>query len=139
MIVWHLQAKLVGARSLETSMEISENVFRKRCVRLNIPGHAHALTFSCYRRYPLLMDRIVSGFLETAISNAMAKHNFSVWAFVFMPEHVHLLIKPDQKVYDISAIKKSICQSSSRRSINHYKSSAPEMIDLLCTIQKHQR
>jgi len=26
----------------------------KRCRRLNEPGHAHALTFSCFRRQPFL-------------------------------------------------------------------------------------
>ena len=120
-------------------MEISKNVFRKRRVIHNTPGHAHALTFSCYKRMPLLRDRTISSFVEKAVSNAMTKHNFHLWAFVFMPEHVHLLIKPNERVYDISAIKKSICQSASRRALNYYKSNAAEMFNLLGTGQKHQK
>ena len=27
----------------------AENVISKKCKRYNIPGHAHELTFSCYR------------------------------------------------------------------------------------------
>ncbi|RKY06672.1 MAG: hypothetical protein DRP56_06985, partial [Planctomycetota bacterium] len=45
------------------------------------------------------------------------KHGFDIWAFVLMPEHVHLLIYPTDVSYSISAILKSIKQSTARRAI----------------------
>ena len=67
---------------------------RKRVKHYDIPGDVHALTFSTYRRMPLLVDadrcRIVLG----AIRTACIKLGFRVFAFVVMPEHVHLLVFP---------------------------------------------
>jgi hypothetical protein len=76
----------------------------KLCRRLNEPGHAHALTFSCFRRQPFLSrDRTRRWMLE-AIASARATHGFHLWAYVLMPEHLHLLIWPPAPEYDVGAI-----------------------------------
>ena len=91
--------------------------FRKRCHRWNEPGDAHELTFSCYRQRKFLSRSRTRAYLAEAVSKARRKHAFDVWAYVIMPEHVHLLIWPREQVYSISAILKSIKQSVSRRAI----------------------
>lgn len=64
--------------------------FRKTCRRYNDPGHAHALTFSCFGRQPFLRgDRARQWFVD-CLAMARAKHAFGLWAYVIMPEHVHL-------------------------------------------------
>ena len=64
-----------------------------------IPGHAHLLTFSCFRRMPLLSkDRTRRWFLE-ALGAARSALEFDLWAWVIMPEHVHLLIYPRREGY----------------------------------------
>lgn len=69
---------------------------RKQCRRYNEPGHAHALTFSCFQRRPFLArDRTRQWMLE-AIDQARTKHGFHLWAYVLIPEHVHLLLGPTQ-------------------------------------------
>jgi REP-associated tyrosine transposase len=77
---------------------------RRRCRRLNLPGHAHELTFSCYKKQPFLLDDQVPTFFAEALKQARTKQSFDLWAYVLMPEHVHLLVKPQLETYSISAI-----------------------------------
>ncbi len=68
--------------------------FQKRRKRFDEPGHARELTFSCYQRLPLLnADRPRTWFLES-LEFARRRWAFDLWAYVLMPEHVHLLICP---------------------------------------------
>ena len=71
-------------------------IHRKRCKRYNIPGHAHYLTFSCYKRQPLLTLSEPRRWLCEAIVEAQRKRPFDLWAYVLMPEHVHLLLWPHE-------------------------------------------
>src|SRR5262249_23571968 len=52
------------------------------------------LTFSCYHRYQLLVENWRCALLGEAIARAVDNHGFILSAFVFMPEHVHLLVTP---------------------------------------------
>lgn len=57
-------------------------------------GEPHFLTFSCYHRLKLLSkDRTRHWFLQ-ALSEARSLHGFHLWAWVIMPEHVHVLLWP---------------------------------------------
>jgi len=87
----------------------------KTCVRYNERGHAHALTFSCCDRLPLLAnDEACRLFLE-ALAAARKGHHFDMWAYVLMPEHVHLLIWPREPDYSISTILHAIKRPMSYR------------------------
>jgi putative transposase len=66
---------------------------RKKNKKHNIEGHAHFLTFSCYRRLPLLTNDRWRQWLAESTRAACQKHVCALWAYVFMPEHVHLLLK----------------------------------------------
>jgi putative transposase len=76
----------------------------KRKVTYNEPGHAHFLTYSCYRRLPLLSRDRTRRWVIEALAAARRQLDFDVWAFVIMPEHVHLLIRPRQTAYRMAAI-----------------------------------
>jgi putative transposase len=67
---------------------------RKHVRHYDLPGHAHELTFSCYQRRPLLIEPHTCLLLSRAIDAALAKHAYRLLAFVFMPEHIHLLVFP---------------------------------------------
>ncbi|KAA6455569.1 transposase [Acidobacteria bacterium AB60] len=60
--------------------------------RLHHSSQAHFLTFSCFHRKPLL-DRLgmYDPFLE-ALEQVRRRLRFRVFAYVVMPEHVHLLV-----------------------------------------------
>ncbi|MCX5675696.1 MAG: transposase [Planctomycetota bacterium] len=69
-------------------------LYRKRCKRYDVPGHAHYLTFSCYQRRPLLLEEPPRRWLMESLVAARSKIAFDLWAYVIMPEHVHLLVWP---------------------------------------------
>lgn len=58
------------------------------------PGDLHELTFSCYRQMKLLTNDAWLRYLARSIDEAGEQFRFQLVAFVFMPEHVHLLVHP---------------------------------------------
>ncbi|MGA2031365.1 MAG: transposase [Thermoguttaceae bacterium] len=58
------------------------------------PGDFHELTFSCYRRMPLLTNDAWRRHFARGLDKALAAEEFHLVAFVLMPEHVHLLVWP---------------------------------------------
>jgi putative transposase len=104
---------------------------RKTRKVLNEPGHAHELTFTCYHRIPLLCkDRTRQWFVE-ALDRARAQHHFSIWAYVVMPEHAHVLVFPRNPTYDMSKVLQSIKQSVARRAMIYLRRHAPEWLGRL--------
>jgi putative transposase len=104
---------------------------RKTCKRYDIPGHAHFLTFSCFRRQPFLSRDRTRDWLITAILLARELHAFDLWAWVFMPEHVHLLLFPRRKIYSVSAILCTIKQSVSKRAMHYAKTQSPRALAMM--------
>jgi len=78
------------------------NVYRKRRRIYNEPGHAHYLTFSCAHRWPLLSKDCSRQWFIEAIEAALLRHEYDLYAYVIMPEHAHLLVKPRFDHYDLS-------------------------------------
>jgi putative transposase len=107
----------------------------KKCRRYNDPGHAHELTFSCFKGQPFLSHDRARQWLSEAIELACHKHSCDVWAYVFMPEHVHLLLWPNVPDYSISKILATIKQSVSRRAIGYVSQHAPEFLSRMEDIQ----
>jgi len=101
---------------------------RKTCKRFNDPRHAHALTFSCFRRQAFLSKDRSRTWLIEAVDQARVKHCFHVWAYVLMPEHAHLLLWPTEPQYDISDILNSIKQSVAKRALIYVRREAPAFL-----------
>jgi putative transposase len=55
-------------------------------------GHLHFLTFSCYRRLPLLSTSHERNVFVEALGKIRERYTFSLLGYVVMPNHVHLLI-----------------------------------------------
>ena len=87
----------------------------KACVRFNEAGHAHALTFSCEGRLPLLDSDCAKQLFVESLEAARTKQEFDLWAYVVMPEHVHLLLWPRRRPYSISSILAAIKRPMSYR------------------------
>jgi len=77
---------------------------RKRRRVYNEPGHAHCLTYSCKDRLPLLSKDRPRNWGIDAIRTARARHAFHLYAYVLMPEHVHLALRPRRPDDDVSRI-----------------------------------
>jgi putative transposase len=89
------------------------------------PGHAHKLTFSRYRRFRFLAAERTCLWLAQAIDQARRRHGFAVWAYVFMPEHVHLIVHPGRLLPRVELILKAIKQPVGRRAIVHRERHVP--------------
>jgi len=74
----------------------------------NIPAHAHFLTFSCYRRCQILASDENCALVAECIAASRERIGFDLWAYVFMRDHVHLLIRPRGQTYSMAVILKSI-------------------------------
>ena len=55
-------------------------------------GHLHFITFSCYRRLPLLKSARARNIFVRALDQVRKEYSFKLVGYVVMPEHVHLLI-----------------------------------------------
>jgi putative transposase len=54
-------------------------------------GQLHFITFSCYHRLPFLEHPNPKDTLEQVIEKTRHSHKLAIYAYVLMPEHVHLL------------------------------------------------
>ena len=102
--------------------------WRRRMMRrpaIHEPGDAHELTFSCYRRFTFLKAERTCEWLANSINEARNKYHFQLWAYVFMPEHVHLLIWPTQPDFAVSKVLKAIKQLVGTKAIEYLRRYAP--------------
>ena len=97
----------------------------------NLPGHAHELTFSCYQRFAFLRSPRTCHWLADAINDAREALAFDLWAYVLMPDHVHLIIYPRRDVYDIAETRSAIKLPMARRAIAFLRRKSPEWIEKL--------
>ncbi len=97
---------------------------RKRCKRYDIPGDPHALTFSCFHRLPLFSSERTCRWMLDALELGRERELFDLWAYVVMPEHVHLVILPHRDVR-ISSILTTLKQSVSRHALSWLEQHAP--------------
>jgi putative transposase len=77
--------------------------------------HVRELTFSCFQRMPLLTNDTWRKMLSQAIDSAGDLHHWRLTAFVYMPEHVHLLWFPLQPASKIEHLIKAIKRPYSYR------------------------
>mgnify|MGYP000898999556 CR=1 FL=1 len=86
---------------------------RKKLHHYNDPGQVHSLTFSCYRRMPLLSKDRSRQWLVDSFALFTRKYKYECLAYVIMPEHVHILVVALDEDYNISELLQSIKQSVS--------------------------
>jgi putative transposase len=104
----------------------------------NTPGHAHELTFSCYHGYQFLSAERACQWLARAIDAARIAHDFDLWAYVFMPEHVHLVVHPRQRLYEMADIRQAIKEPTARNAIDYLREHAPHWLPKIA-VKKQDR
>ena len=60
-------------------------------------GHLHFITFTCYRRLPLLRSVRVRNVFVQILGEVRDRYGFCLVGYVVMPEHIHLLISEPAK------------------------------------------
>lgn len=122
---WHAHVRVGMMERMEHESPSNaldgQSIPRKRLRHYDTAGHARFLTFSCYRDRPLLASSEQRDWTVQAIGRARAKHCFQLWAYVVMPTHVHVLIRPNHERPDVSGILSSIKQSVAKRAVRKAK------------------
>ncbi|MGE3180730.1 MAG: transposase [Phycisphaerae bacterium] len=88
----------------------------------NEPGHAHFLTYSTYRRLPMLRAARLCDWALQSLGSLRDKQNVALWAYMIMPEHVHVLLCPRDAKYEmrhiLTAIKKPVARAAHQHLID---------------------
>ena len=77
-------------------------------------GVFHFLTFSCYRRQPLLAGESAYSVFEHELELVRRRYGFVVTGYVLMPEHVHLLVG-ETCISSLSVAMQVLKQQTSRK------------------------
>jgi putative transposase len=92
-------------------------------------GDLHFITFSCYRRQPLLgSPRARDRFLKI-LDDVRSQYKFLLLGYVIMPEHVHLLVSEPAKG-DPSKVLQVLKQKVSRALHDRRRKPRPEQSSL---------
>jgi putative transposase len=70
-----------------------------------------------------------------AIDKARRMHGFHLWAYVLMPEHVHLLVLPTASEYNITLFLSTLKGSVAKRAISFVNRRAPEFLPRMTDLQ----
>ena len=95
--------------------------------RYDIEGQARFLTFSCYRRLPLLQDPRTRDALAEHLESTRQRLGFRVLAWVVMPEHVHLIVLPADG--RIGPVLRGIKQGFGRAMIGRWRKCGAPILD----------
>ena len=74
----------------------------------------HFITFSCFHRLPFLDAPDPKNTVEAVLELTRARHQARVYAYVLMPEHVHLLINEPPSIL-VAQFLKAVKQITSRK------------------------
>jgi len=108
----------------------------KTCKRWNQPWEALALTFSCFQGKPFLLSDHAKHAFADAMNQTREKYLFDIWAYVLMPNHIHIIIWPREETYSISSILKSVKQSVSRKVIGQLRKTNSPGLQRMATKDK---
>jgi putative transposase len=114
-----------GATSLGT---VEYRKRQRRRQTFNEPGDAHELTFSCYRRFQFLKSDRTCQWLAEAIDEARTAFDLALWAYVFMPEHVHIIVYPRRLSHSVGDFRQAIKEPVGRKAVGYLREHAPEWL-----------
>jgi putative transposase len=83
-------------------------------IRYQQSGQFHFITFSCYRRMPLLDSSKAYSTFEQELETVRRRYGFVVAGYVLMPEHVHLLTN-EPGVSSLAVVMQVLKQQTSRK------------------------
>ncbi|MEC9373780.1 MAG: transposase [Planctomycetota bacterium] len=91
---------------------------RKERTAWNHEAHAHFVTYSCFKHMPLLQNDRARGWVLDALEGARRSQDLAIWAYVIMPEHVHVLLCPRRPEYEmrqiLAALKRPVAAAARR-------------------------
>ena len=113
---------------------LTDRGYRKRRKRYEDGASARYLTFSCFHNRPFLLHAQACEWLAEGIRTAKTRHAFDLWAWVFMPEHVHLLLRPGEGI-EVGTLLRAIKEPFSKRYAAWARREAPHLLGQLRDVQ----
>ncbi len=98
--------------------------------RFEVPGGLRFMTFSCQRRLPLLLDPAVAQHFVDAMVRVRRTHAILLYAWVIMPEHIHMRCTPAPATTLESSLR-SIKMSVAKRMLGFWKESGDPILATL--------
>lgn len=81
---------------------------RKTMRRREHPNQPRYPTFSCYLRQPLFSNDLIKDRFAEHLAAARERFGFNLYAWVVMPEHVHLLLWPLLPEFPLSIVLREL-------------------------------
>ena len=120
-------------------MSPSDPPLRKRLRRHEHSHHLRFLTFSTYRRLPLFLNPRIRDLFAQHLAAARDQFKFHLYAWVVMPEHVHLLLWPCLPEHPVSAVLRTFKGDFADEVIARWQSLGARVLDRLVTPQGKPR
>ena len=102
---------------------------RKRLRRYEIAHQPRFLTFSCYHRLPLFSHDVIKDRFVEHLRAARARDRFRLIAWVLMPDHVHLIVVPDQAIASMERLLTRLKGDFAREMIGRWKDLQAGILD----------
>ena len=110
----------------------------KLCRRWDKPWDAHHVTFSTFQNLKLFSGELAPRWVLESVDVARKEGLFDLWAYVIMPQHVHLLIWPHEGV-KMKTILHRVKRPVAGKAISHLEKHHPEFLSRLSTKDKDGR
>ncbi|GMU21114.1 MAG: hypothetical protein AMXMBFR13_12080 [Phycisphaerae bacterium] len=98
------------------SIRTMERLPRKMRRAWENPGDAHFLTYSCVHRWALLSKDRSRRWVIESLDRTRREMNLALWAYVIMPEQVHVVFQPRDGArhmrHILAALKRSVSQQA---------------------------
>lgn len=112
---------------------------RKKLQRYEVPGDLRFLTFSCFLRRTLLDDDAVKHEFVEDIRRTRPMFQYKLFAWVAMPEHVHLLLQPKLPEFPVRDLLKELKGQFSGRVLRRWRKEESPILRTLTDSSGKQR
>lgn len=112
---------------------MEEPPHRKTRETYNTPGEAHELTFTCFKYRKFLSKDRTRWYAINALDRFRKQYSYDLWAFVIMPEHMHVIVYPRDEQYDMSDFLGSVKQSVAKKATFYLRRYNPDGLKSLAT------
>ena len=103
----HRDERVFGAAVYDRTMPYGLKRFQKA-------EALHFITFSCFHRLQLLAAPEPKDTFEAVLEQVRARHQARIYAYVLMPEHVHMLVNEPPSIL-LAQFVKALKQTTSRK------------------------
>ncbi|MEM1166038.1 MAG: transposase [Planctomycetota bacterium] len=111
----------------------------RRLRHVDTQNHLRFLTLSCFQRLDLLGTPALRDECVGMLDAARARHGFLLHAWIVMPNHVHLLIRPSGDDQSVSLLLRSIKQPMAQRVIRRWRElDAPVLARIIDSAGDHR-